>query len=222
MKFDAVIFDCDGVLVDSEALAIQGQRRALSEIGLNYSPAVFVERFTGLHDDAFFAALRADYEAAHKCAAPDDLADKVLAARRKEMARLTIIDGADKALAYARGATGKIAIASSSRTEFLNAKLDRMNLLKLALPHVYSTDLVENGKPAGDIFRYAAAKMNVAPARCLVIEDSVIGVLAGVDAGMMVWGFTGGGHCHDGHGERLARAGAAAIAPDFDALIARL
>lgn len=221
MKYEAVIFDCDGVLVDSETLAIRGERRALAEMGLDYSPADYVRRFIGLHDGAFIAELQADYRLRFSADAPDDFEERIIAGRRAEMGALTAIAGAAEALRAARAA-GAVAVASSSRAHFLESKLRRMNLWDLAAPHVYSADLVANGKPAPDIFLYAAGRIGVAPARCLVVEDSENGVRAGCAAGMAVCGFTGGGHCLEGHGERLAAAGAAWIAADFAALIARL
>jgi HAD superfamily hydrolase (TIGR01509 family) len=213
--FDAVIFDCDGVLVDSEVLAMRGERAVLAALGLDYTPEDFVRRFMGLHDRAYFDLLRADFRTASGAAAPDDFETRVMDGRRREMAALTIIDGADRALAGARASAGRIAVASSSRAQFLQAKLKRMGLYDLAAPHVYSADLVAVGKPAPDIFLYAAEKIGAAPARCLVLEDSVNGVKAGVAAGMTVWGFTGGGHCYDGHGERLSAVGAERVVSNF-------
>ncbi|HBK90944.1 MAG TPA: haloacid dehalogenase [Parvularcula sp.] len=219
MDLDAIIFDCDGVLVDSEVLAMRGERAALEALGLSYTAEEFVRRFMGLHDRAYFDLLKADFRAAFGAAAPDDFETRVMAGRRREMAALTIIDGADRALVAARESVGRIAVASSSRAEFLEAKLKRMGLHELAAPHVYSADLVAAGKPAPDIFLYAAEKIGADPARCLVLEDSVNGVRAGRAAGMTVWGFTGGGHCFDGHGARLAAAGAGRIIPDFTAFL---
>ena len=81
---------------------------------------------------------------------------------------------------------------------------------------------MREGKPAPDIFLYAAEQLNIAPSRCLVIEDSVNGVIAGLAAGMPVWGFVGGGHCFDGHAERLSAAGAERVVENFPALTALL
>ncbi|NWG92782.1 MAG: HAD family phosphatase [Parvularculaceae bacterium] len=222
MAFEAVIFDCDGVLVDSEALAVRGERKALAELGLPYAAEDYVGRFTGLHDARFFEVLREDYAEAHGASAPDDFEARVLAGRRREMHALTIIDGADLALRRAREAIGALAVASSSRAHFLEGKLKRMGLFELAAPHVYSADLVPNGKPAPDIFLYAAERLGVAPARCLVLEDSVNGVKAGVAAGMTVWGFVGGGHCFGGLGARLEGAGATRVIADYEAFNAAI
>ena len=85
-------------------------------------------------------------------------------------------------------------VASSSRTERLRRSLELTGLMPLFGDHVFSADSVKRGKPAPDLFLYAAERMGVAPARCLVIEDSVPGILAAKAAGMEAIGFTGGSH----------------------------
>lgn len=215
MAYGAVIFDCDGVLVDSEVLAIRGERAALLALGLDYTPADYVRRFVGLHDGAFMDELRADYRKGLAGEPPADFEERIIAGRRREMHALTAIAGAADALIAAKRLAVAVAVASSSRAHFLESKLKRMNLWDHAAPHVYSADLVAHGKPAPDIFLYTAEKLAVAPSDCLVLEDSENGVRAGIAAGMEVWGFTGGGHCFDGHGERLMAAGAHRIACDF-------
>ncbi len=215
MTFDAIIFDCDGVLVDSEVLSIRGERDALSNMGLDYAHEDYVRRFVGLHDRAYFDQLRGDYQGKLGAPAPADFEERVLSGRRREMAMLTIIAGADAAMIAAKKSAGAIAVASSSRAAALDGKMKRMGLYELAAPHIYSADLVAAGKPAPDIFLYAAEKLGVAPARCLVLEDSINGVKAGLAAGMTVWGFTGGGHCFDGYGDWLARAGAHRVIADY-------
>ena len=84
-------------------------------------------------------------------------------------------------------------------------------------PHVYSVVEVARGKPAPDLFLHAAARLGIAPARCLVVEDSVAGVQAAVAAGMTAFGFCGGGHCGSGHAQRLEAAGAVASFVDIAA-----
>ncbi|MDZ7629391.1 MAG: HAD family phosphatase [Parvularculaceae bacterium] len=219
MDFDAIIFDCDGVLVDSEVLAIRGERAALEAIGLSYTPEEYVRRFVGLHDAAFFDQLKDDHRARLGADAAPGFEERVLDGRRHEMHALTIIAGADAALILAKQRFGRIAVASSARAVFLESKLRRMGLYELAAPHIYSADLVAAGKPAPDIFLYAAEKIGASPARCLVLEDSVNGVKAGIAAGMTVWGFTGGGHCSEGYGERLAEAGAHRVIAGYEAFL---
>lgn len=217
-RYEAVIFDCDGVLVDSEVLAIRGERRVLGEMGLHYTPAEYVRQFVGLHDDAFIDAVRVDYRSVIGEEPPADLGDQVIAGRRDEMGALKAIDGAAAAMRTVIDLEKAIAVASSSRAHFLERKLKKTALWEHASPHVYSADLVAQGKPAPDIFIFTAEKLGIDPERCLVIEDSENGVKAGVAAGMTVWGFLGGGHCYDGHGDRLRDAGAADLVENFVAL----
>ncbi len=212
---DAVIFDCDGVLVDSEVLSIRGEREALAEMGLSYDPPTYVARYCGMHDDAFFAALRADYETRLGETAPDDFEARLLEGRRRRKRDLTAVPGARAAAEAVAETVGKVAVASSSRATFLTSKLERTGLYGIFAPHVYSADLVAEGKPAPDVFLYAAERLRAAPGRCLVLEDSVNGVSAGVAAGMTVWGFAGGGHIFEGHTERLQAAGATRIISHF-------
>ena len=205
-KIAAVLFDCDGVLVDSEVIALEVELAMLAELGLPFERADFAARFLGTHDDAFFAALDADSRARRGEPLPPGWPDEMYARRRAEMARrLTVVAGAAEAVA---AWPGPKAVASSSRAVFLQRKLEQTGLWDAFEPHVYSADLVARGKPHPDIFLYAAEQIGVAPERCLVIEDSANGVLAARAAGMACWGFIGGGHCDESSAAPLLRAGA--------------
>ncbi len=217
--FDAVIFDCDGVLVDSEAAGLDASADYLQSRGLPLTPADLVRRFTGLRDDIFKAELGRDYAAAHGRPPDDDFFEGLVAARRSGAPRLRAIEGAAAALAAVRM---RKAVASSSRESYLISKLQRTGLHDLVAPHIYSAERVARGKPAPDIFLYAAERLETPPARCLVVEDSAHGVAAGRAAGMTVWGFAGGGHCFDGHDAALAREGAARVMTDFAAFAAAI
>lgn len=211
--FDAVLFDCDGVLVDSEALGLDASAAYLRGQGLDWSPAELVREFTGLRDDVFATRLTAAYRAVHDKDPAADFFQGLVDARRSLAHLLTAVEGAERAIA---ATPGKKAVASSSRAAMLEKKMRRTGLWELFAPHVYSAELVDHGKPAPDIFLFAAERLGAEPARCLVLEDSVNGVKAGIAAGMTVWGFTGGGHCFEGHGERLSEAGAHRVAAHFD------
>jgi HAD superfamily hydrolase (TIGR01509 family) len=102
-------------------------------------------------------------------------------------------------------------VASSSEPTRIRHSLSLAGILHHFEPHIFSATQVKRGKPAPDLFLFAAASMGAAPARCLVIEDSVAGVTAARAAGMTVLGFTGGSHCLDGHADKLRMAGAAAV-----------
>jgi HAD superfamily hydrolase (TIGR01509 family) len=216
MKFDAILFDCDGVLVDSEILGLEDCARYLRAHGLNYSGADLVRLFTGLRDDVFSARLIDAYRGVNGEAPPPDFFDGLIDERRKRRDELKAVSGAAAALR----AVAVKAVASSSRATYLESKLRRTGLWDLVAPHVYSGDEVEHGKPAPDIYLHAARKLNVDPARCLVVEDSVNGVASGLAAGMTAAGFVGGGHCFDGHAGRLQEAGAEAVMSDFPSLLA--
>src|SRR5262249_48012586 len=123
----------------------------------------------------------------------------------------------------------KMCVASSSAPERLRHTLGLVGLHQRFEPYVFSATMVAPGKPAPDLFLFAAERMGVAPAACVVVEDSVPGVQAAVAAGMAVVGFTGGGHCAADQAERLRAAGAVSVVarmsgllPAIDALPQRL
>ncbi len=204
-KFDALIFDCDGVLVDSEVIAIQCEREILAGWGLDYPFETFVQRFVGLHNRDFHNAIAADAQAAG-LTLPDDFRTALHANHWKRFeAELKAIDGVlDVAAAF----SGLQAVASSSEADKLVRKLELTGLHETFAPHIFSSDLVANGKPAPDLFLLAADRIGARPDTCLVIEDSVNGVKAARAAGMTAWGFTGGGHADAGLAGRLTDAGA--------------
>jgi len=202
----AVIFDCDGVLIDSEILTLEIEIDLLADRGLVYAPADFLHRFMGLNDAAYHAALDADCRDRTGRPLPED---DLRQARGPRWAachhRLTEVEGCADAVA---ALTLPKAVASSSGAAFLRENLRRTGLLPAFDPHVYSADLVARAKPHPDIFLHAAQALVIAPDRCLAIEDSVNGVTAARAAGMTVWGFVGGGHMDEASAGRLVEAGA--------------
>ena len=219
----AVIFDCDGVLVDSEKLALEVELAILAEQGLSFEREDYVTRFMGLSYQAFHDVI--DQEAQTRLGRPvsDTIRDELAARLRQTMiARLTEVPGATSAVA---GTKLLKAVASSSTREGLERKLKQVGLWEHFAPHVYSADHVVHAKPAPDLFLRAAQALDVAPDECLVLEDSVNGVIAARAAGMRVWGFLGGGHAHDRLGARLTGAGAERLVQDWPQaaqLLARL
>jgi HAD superfamily hydrolase (TIGR01509 family) len=109
------------------------------------------------------------------------------------------------------GIAGKTCIASSSSPERLRYTLGLVGLYRRFDPHIFSATMVARGKPAPDLFLYAAERMAADSARCVVIEDSLPGVTAAVTAGMTAIGFVGGGHCSSGRADQLRSAGAAVV-----------
>lgn len=218
--FDAVIFDSDGVLVDSEVLGIEIEMAALSEIGLVFDKADFVGRFMGMNDTNFMRALDKEAQERLGTGLPRDFAERV-AAMKDDLYRteLRTIPGIERLLT---SLTHLKAVASSASVRELERNLTLTGLIGRFSPHVYSADVVAVGKPAPDIFIHAAQQLNVPASGCLVIEDSVNGVNAGLAAGMTVWGFIGGGHASNALGKRLGQAGAHAVLHSHDEIRAKL
>jgi beta-phosphoglucomutase-like phosphatase (HAD superfamily) len=214
----AVIFDCDGVLVDSEVLIHTIELEILADLGMHYESGPFKARFMGMSDNAYYEALDLD--------ALERLGRKIQSEARPLM-KARIEKVFDEQLAEVKGAGRAVkavrlrkAVASSSGVKALDYKLKKLDLWDLFVPHIYSGEHVAHAKPAPDLFLYAAKKLDVPPAECLVIEDSVNGVRAGIAAGMAVWGFSGGGHMDDHMSERLREAGAVRVVKDWDEAVA--
>ena len=214
----AVIFDCDGVLVDSEVLALEVELAILAEQGLSFEREDYVTRFMGLSYEAFHDVIDAEAQKRLGRSISGNIRGELAQRLRQTMiARLTEVPGAVAAVA---GTPLLKAVASSSTKEGLERKLRQVGLWSHFEPHVYSADHVAHAKPAPDLFLHAAEKLGVPTDECLVLEDSVNGVVAAKAAGMRVWGFLGGGHVHDRQlrdklGERLMAAGAERLVADW-------
>ena len=215
----AVIFDCDGVLVDSEILAIEVEIVLLAECGLFYAPDEYRHRFLGLNDAAFREALERDCLTRTGKPLPEDFLHRAHV-QRWDACQTQLVEVAGCGVAVAALGLPK-AVASSSGADFLREKLRLTGLLEAFDPHVYSADLVARAKPHPDVFLHAAAALGVAPERCLAIEDSVNGVLSARAAGMAVWGFAGGGHMDLAASARLIEAGAERVVEGWDEAGAR-
>lgn len=210
---DAVLFDCDGVLIDSETIAHEVEAEAMKCLGLFFEGDAYKARFQGLAVRDWSAALNADHQAQKGVPLPDGFIHSLSAEiTRRVLGDIRAIEGAVEA---ARAYRGLKAVASSSPKVELHVKIRGLGLWDEFAGHVYSGDDVARGKPAPDLFLLAAKQLDVPPARCLVIEDSVNGVRAGIAAGATVWGFTGGPHCLPDQAERLTGAGAVRIFPNM-------
>jgi HAD superfamily hydrolase (TIGR01509 family) len=199
-----LIFDCDGVLVDSEGLSCQIDAEILTECGVPYTTQDVMREFVGVSIKDQITRI----EAERGIRLPDDFTERL---NRTLFARfetdLKSIEGVRDAilsLPFPR------CVASSSIPERIALSL-RVTGLGDLFDHIFSSTQVARGKPAPDLFLHAAEQMNARPEDCLVIEDSTAGVQAAVAAGMRVIGFVGGEHCGPEHAEKLQRAGASAV-----------
>ena len=183
-RFDLVIFDCDGVLVDSERLAVRTEAEILARLGWPLTEPEIVERFVGR------SAAYMHGEIERHLGRPVDW-DEEFEARYHEVfeRELAPVPGLVDALDRIDAAT---CVASSGSHEKMRFTLGLVGLFDRFAGHIFSVDDVDRGKPAPDIFLHAAAHMGVEPGRCAVIEDSVSGVTAGLAAGMAVFAFAGG------------------------------
>jgi beta-phosphoglucomutase-like phosphatase (HAD superfamily) len=205
-RFDAVVFDCDGVLVNSEEIAQDVELSMLAREGLEYPRDDFVRRFSGTSEREFKEALRSDARTLCGLDLSDDFFDRMEAATRSAYAgRLARIAGAHRSVS---AWTKLRAVASSSSIHTLRYKLRVAELDTMFGIHIYSGDAVEAAKPDPAIFLLAAEGLGVPPSRCVAIEDSVNGIVAAKRAGMTAYGFTGGGHCLSDHDQRLRESGA--------------
>ncbi len=210
--FDLVIFDCDGVLVDSEVIARRATAEALQAIGQTLLAETIGERFLGVSQKDMYPALEAERGARLPPQFDADMNRRAAEIFARELRPMAGLEPALRELPMAK------CVASSSAPPMLARKLGWAGLGDRFGASVFSTSLVARGKPAPDIFLYAATAMNVPPSCALVIEDSAPGILAAKAAGMTTFGFTGGSHCRPGHGERLTAAGANLVFADMTVL----
>ncbi|MBS1871077.1 MAG: HAD-IA family hydrolase [Actinobacteria bacterium] len=211
-----VIFDCDGVLVDSMGIDMRELTRAIAAAGGTMTAREVDRRFHGVA----LAEIQRGVEAHLGGPVPDGWLERFLADRAAAFEReLRPIRGAAEAIAGVRAAGWEACVASSGRMEKMAQTL-RVTGLREAVPpdRIFSAYAVAQPKPAPDVFLHAAATCGYAPAACVVVEDSVPGVTAGLAAGMRTLGFADG---DADRAERLAALGAEALA-DLRELTARL
>ena len=212
-----VIFDCDGVLIDSEPISLAVLTAGLNGIGLGLGVDAVRERYAGTS----MTSIMEDVAHRHGIVAPEGFVAAVKEETLRAFdAKLRAMPGA---LATIEALDGPFCVASSSDPTRLCHSLGLTGLLPFFEGRLFSSSMVARGKPFPDLFLHAAASMGAAAADCLVIEDSVPGTLAARSAGMRVLGFTGGGHWdHDRDGDALRAAGADEVCRSFDAIASRL
>jgi HAD superfamily hydrolase (TIGR01509 family) len=192
-KPDLIIFDCDGVLVDSEVLSCTALSEALSQCGIEITADDALDLFVGRSMAAVLQHYRGEERLRPESFAAA-LKSRVFQRFRQSLRPISDVD------AVVSGLKTPFCVASSSDLDRVLLSLELTGLAAHFGDRLYTSQMVPRGKPAPDLFLHAAARMQAAPSCTLVIEDSISGVMAAKAAGMAVWGFVGGSHyrCRDG------------------------
>jgi HAD superfamily hydrolase (TIGR01509 family) len=204
-----IIFDCNGVLVDSEPIAAEVAAQELTRAGVPVTSEVIGKYFFGRRPTDIFAAI----ETATRRKLPQHFAFTVAAATLKRFrAELRAMPHMAYALSWLRGPK---CVASSSPMDRIRTSLETTDLARFFGQNLFSANSVDVGKPAPDLFLLVAKRMRVKPSDCVVVEDSPSGVAAAIAAGMTPIGFVGGSHAVADLGQQLTTAGAGAIIADM-------
>jgi HAD superfamily hydrolase (TIGR01509 family) len=212
MIFDAIIFDFDGVLLESEFEGNRMLAELLSDLGHRTSVEEAISHYVGLSGPQFIAAI----ERRIGGPLPPEFHD-----RRKEQSVTALREGVRSvvgAVDFVRSLPPELpkAIASSSSSRWLRGHLDHLGLSDAFGEHVYSgREHVSRGKPAPDLYLHAAGRLGAGIERTVILEDSEVGVTGALASGATVIGFAGGSHCFDGHGDRLRALGVELVADSF-------
>jgi beta-phosphoglucomutase-like phosphatase (HAD superfamily) len=218
VKFDAIIFDFDGVLIESEFEGNQRLAELLTSLGHPTSVAEAIEHYTGLAGNDFVNAV----ESRIGEPLPPEFHERGRVHRDRALR-----DGIEEvagAIEFVRALPPEMpkAVASSSSTTWVRTHLEHLGLESVFSDHVYSgREHVERGKPAPDLYLHAARQLGVDIARTVIIEDSKIGATGALASGATVIGLAAGRHCFDGHADMLRSVGVEQIAHSFDE-VARL
>ncbi len=208
-SIDLIIFDCDGVLVDSEVISCRAHARVLTRHGYPITPDEVFARFLGRSTRQANDEIEAELGRSLPDGYHADLQDELFRHFEADLQAVPYIHDALDSIAL------PACVASNGSHQRMRVSLGRTALYDKFAPNIFSASEVSNGKPAPDLFLHAAEKMKTEPERCLVIEDSIAGIAGARAAGMTVLGFHGGSHCRDGHAATLKAAGAHQIFDDM-------
>lgn len=188
-----VIFDCDGVLVDSEPIAARVLANYISANGRATTADECLELFTGLSLERVLQIINDEW----RLKLPANFISELRALDRVAFEKdLKPLPNAENTIKLLQEHGIKVCVASSGSIEKITHSLSITNLLDLFDGNIFSASFVTNGKPAPDLFLFSANKMGVSPSDTVVVEDSPAGIIAGRNASMRVFGFTGGSHAH--------------------------
>ncbi|WP_026618080.1 HAD family hydrolase [Ensifer aridi] len=209
-----VIFDCDGVLVDSEPISLEVLVEALDAAGVSMTTEEASERFLGRSLKSMSAILHDEHGLATDEVFLEGMRTRLYARFREE---LRPVDGIRQAV---EGLDIACCVASSSQPERIRLSLTVTGLLDLFEPNIFSASMVARGKPAPDLFLHASAEMGYEPSDCIVVEDSPAGIEAAKAAGMRVFAFAGASHArNERHRRALASLNPDALFDDMGELI---
>jgi len=219
VRFAALLFDFDGVLIESEYIGNKHIADFLTSIGHPTTPEESMANFMGYAGKDFFDRV----EAWIGRPLPEDF----FAAREAEDARVMAegIEEVAGAIAFVRSLPRDLpkAVVSSSSTRWIRRHLEHIGLSDVFGDQLYSgREHVERGKPAPDLYLYGADKLGVAIQDCVIIEDSQVGATGAVASGGYVIGLCAGNHCAPDHADRLRAIGVAAVASSFDEVVSLL
>lgn len=186
--FQLIIFDCDGVLIDSEIISARMLIAALADRGVVIDLPYVSRHFLGRSYPVVMQTIRQDFGLDLPAAFEDDYRERLLEGFRQGLKIIPHVRGVLEALAM------PWCVATSSSPRRAEMSLTLVGLWPLVQDRLFTASQVARGKPAPDLFLHAAARMGADPARTLVIEDSLTGIEAARAAGMQVWRFTGGSH----------------------------
>ncbi|WNC90435.1 HAD family phosphatase [Paraburkholderia sp. FT54] len=207
----ALICDCDGVLIDSEAVAARMLVHELEARWPNTDVEPVVLPLLGLRIEKVLQGTAAQLG---KSLSADDI-DAIRGAVEAAAMQAPTVEGIEAALAQVPLTKG---CASNSFRPYVETVLARTGLVRFFGDRLFCADAVPNPKPAPDVYLAAAKGLGLAPSACLVVEDSVTGVTAASAAGMTVLGFIGGGHASDAQIDKLHAAGARHVFDDMQQL----
>jgi HAD superfamily hydrolase (TIGR01509 family) len=208
-----IIFDCDGVLIETEALANQCEVDALAKMGFKIPLEDYIDLALGKHNSLVEKLLKKTYGIDLNQTFWEEVKRVQKDVFEKKLTAVKGIESALKKIPTAK------CIASSSSMERLHHTLGITKLLPYFEGNIFSADFVAKGKPAPDIFLYAADKMKTHPKDCLVIEDSPAGIQGAISAGMTVYAFGGGKHITPKIKEKLKQTKAHRFFEDMEKLI---
>jgi HAD superfamily hydrolase (TIGR01509 family) len=213
MLFDAIIFDFDGVLIESEFEGNVALAELLTSMGHPTTAREAVQHYTGLSGQDFLATV----EDRIGRTLPPEFHDRTREHRQR--AFQAGIDAVAGAVDFVRSLPVELpkAVASSSSTRWVRTHLARLELENAFEPHIYSgAEHVVRGKPAPDLYLHAARELGIAIERTVIIEDSKVGATGALASGASVIGLAAGRHCFDGHDDMLRAAGVTQIAHTFE------